>query len=75
MEREEQRSRLSEVQKAFNSLALEAHSNGVDVTDLLRSPVEIQCDLALGKFYFAFQNNKVKLALGQDYRGNPSTTR
>ncbi|XP_028158797.1 NACHT domain- and WD repeat-containing protein 1 [Ostrinia furnacalis] len=47
LEREEQRSRLAEVQKAFNSLALEALAEDVDVADLLRSPVELQCELAL----------------------------
>ncbi|XP_037299409.1 uncharacterized protein LOC115450836 [Manduca sexta] len=47
LERGEQRNRLSEVQKAFNTIALEAASRGVDVTDLLRSPLEIQCELAL----------------------------
>ncbi|GBP59807.1 NACHT and WD repeat domain-containing protein 2 [Eumeta japonica] len=45
--RDEQRQRLSEVQKAFNSCALNALSEGCDVGDLLRSPVEIQCELAL----------------------------
>ncbi|KAL0840162.1 hypothetical protein ABMA28_015455 [Loxostege sticticalis] len=47
LEREEQRNRLSEVQKAFNSLALEAHAEGTDVSELLKSPVELQCELAL----------------------------
>ncbi|CAF4897935.1 unnamed protein product [Pieris macdunnoughi] len=47
MEREEERQRLSTVQKAFNTLVLEAHDSGLDVADLLRSPVEIQCELAL----------------------------
>ncbi|XP_063361352.1 protein qui-1 [Cydia amplana] len=47
VDREEQRGRLAEVQKAFNSLVLEAHAGGADVTHLLRSPVEIQCELAL----------------------------
>ncbi|GBP96112.1 hypothetical protein EVAR_30355_1 [Eumeta japonica] len=47
VERDEQRQRLSEVQKAFNSCALNALSEGCDVGDLLRSPVEIQCELAL----------------------------
>ncbi|KAH9645257.1 hypothetical protein HF086_000420 [Spodoptera exigua] len=47
MDREEQRNRLFEVQKAFNTIALEALANGADVTNLLRSPVELQCELAL----------------------------
>ncbi|XP_047019975.1 protein qui-1 isoform X2 [Helicoverpa zea] len=47
MDREEQRSRLFEVQKAFNATALEASANGLEVSDLLRSPVELQCELAL----------------------------
>ncbi|XP_012550806.2 protein qui-1 isoform X2 [Bombyx mori] len=47
LERDEQRSRLAEVQKAFNAVILEAISRGVDVSNLLRSPVEAQCELAL----------------------------
>lgn len=47
LDREEQRSRLFEIQKAFNATALEALANGVEVSDLLRSPVELQCELAL----------------------------
>ncbi|XP_060801152.1 protein qui-1 [Amyelois transitella] len=46
-EREEQRSRLSDIQKAFNTLVLDAIERGVEASDLLRSPVEIQCELAL----------------------------
>ena len=52
MDREEQRSRLFEVQKAFNAVALEALANGAEVGDLLRSSVELQCDLALSKQNF-----------------------
>ncbi|XP_045764510.1 protein qui-1 isoform X1 [Maniola jurtina] len=47
LDRDEQRKRLSIVQKVFNTLALEALEKGADVTNLLRSPVEIQCDTAL----------------------------
>lgn len=49
LDREEQRGRLTEVQKAFNALALEALAGGADVANLLRSPVELQCELALGE--------------------------
>ncbi|XP_052750430.1 protein qui-1 [Galleria mellonella] len=47
LERDAERSRLGEVQKVFNTLTLEALDNGADVADLLRSPVEYQCELAL----------------------------
>ncbi|XP_075970830.1 protein qui-1 [Anticarsia gemmatalis] len=47
LDREEQRNRLVEVQKAFNATALEALGSGTDVADLLKSPVELQCELAL----------------------------
>ncbi|XP_041976047.1 NACHT domain- and WD repeat-containing protein 1 [Aricia agestis] len=47
LERDEQRKRLTGAQRAFNNLALEALERGSDVADLLRSPVEIQCELAL----------------------------
>ncbi|CAG4977394.1 unnamed protein product [Colias eurytheme] len=47
LDREEERKRLCTVQKAFNTLALEAYDAGANVADLLRSPVEIQCELAL----------------------------
>ncbi|KAG7299948.1 hypothetical protein JYU34_016974 [Plutella xylostella] len=46
-DRTEQRRRLSEVQDAFTAAALDAMARGVDVTGLLKSPVEIQCELAL----------------------------
>ncbi|KAJ2938260.1 hypothetical protein O0L34_g17601 [Tuta absoluta] len=46
-ERDEQRKRLAEVQTAFNALALEALPGNASITDLLRSPVELQCELAL----------------------------
>ncbi|XP_049866312.1 protein qui-1 [Pectinophora gossypiella] len=47
VEREEQRKKLSEVQKAFNTLALAALPGNADIANLLRSPVEVQCELAL----------------------------
>ncbi|XP_053602365.1 protein qui-1 [Plodia interpunctella] len=47
LEREEQRSRLSEVQKAFTTLVLDAIERGVEASDLLKSAVELQCESAL----------------------------
>ncbi|XP_026328462.1 uncharacterized protein LOC113236548 [Hyposmocoma kahamanoa] len=47
VERKDQRSRLSEVQKAFNALATEALQVNANVSSLLKSPVEHQCELAL----------------------------
>ncbi|XP_050669310.1 protein qui-1 isoform X2 [Leptidea sinapis] len=47
LEREEERKRLSAVQKAFNNVVLEAYEGGASIAHLLRSPVEIQCELAL----------------------------
>ncbi|XP_048484798.1 protein qui-1 [Plutella xylostella] len=46
-DRTEQRRSLSEVQDAFTAAALDAMARGVDVAGLLKSPVEIQCELAL----------------------------
>lgn len=48
-DRTEQRRSLSEVQDAFTAAALDAMARGVDVAGLLKSPVELQCELALGE--------------------------
>ncbi|XP_045534151.1 protein qui-1 [Papilio machaon] len=47
LEREDQRSRLSAIEKAFKALALEALGEKDGIADLLRSSTEIQCELAL----------------------------
>lgn len=52
LERKDQRGRLSEVQKAFNALVLEALQVNSNVSSLLKSPLEHQCELALGKETF-----------------------
>ncbi|KAL4710411.1 hypothetical protein ACJJTC_008813, partial [Scirpophaga incertulas] len=50
LEREGQRDRLCEVQKAFSSLVLEALEHGADVAELLQSPVELQCYITCSEF-------------------------
>ncbi|CAH2266800.1 jg7983 [Pararge aegeria aegeria] len=47
LERDDQRKKLLTVQKVFNTLALEALEGGADVAELLRSPLEIQCETAI----------------------------
>lgn len=63
IEREEQRKRLTTVQKVFNTLALEALEEGANVIELLQSAVEVQCETALGESvvvcisFFKFETN------------------